>query len=88
MGWDDDYDDGYANGADGSCRVCGDDTAEEWHLYCESCYRAEMGWDEPTAEANGVPSPPAAYHGNEKLEVAWMNGFRAGWAAAADAEAA
>ena len=37
----------YANGADGSCQSCGEETAEPWHAYCPDCYRDAQGWDEP-----------------------------------------
>jgi hypothetical protein len=40
------YDGEYANGADGSCVECGAATDEPYHLYCASCYRVEMGWDD------------------------------------------
>jgi hypothetical protein len=36
----------YANGADGSCRSCGAETTEEWHLFCGPCFRVEQGWDD------------------------------------------
>src|SRR5262245_23087059 len=85
MGWDD-YDGEYANGADGTCQECGADTDEEWHAYCSACYAAQQGWrprldeddDQDDGMANGIPAP-SAYQADERLKVAWLNGFRAGW---------
>jgi hypothetical protein len=82
MGWDDeDYE--YANGADGSCQECGEDTDEPWHLLCRRCYAKEQGWttgDDDEAQDGVMPAP--AFPGDERWRVAYMKGYREGWAAA------
>ena len=47
----------YSNDADGSCCMCGAETAEEWHRYCPSCYAEENGWD--TERPAWRPDPDA-----------------------------
>jgi hypothetical protein len=47
-----DYEDfDYSNGADGSCKECGEDTAAPWHAYCGECYAKQQGWRRPDADA-------------------------------------
>ena len=41
----------YANGADGFCCECGDETEEEWHAYCAGCYAEQHRWRRPDADA-------------------------------------
>jgi hypothetical protein len=45
----------YSNGADGSCVECGDDTDEEWQLYCTACYFAEHQDDDETTTTTKAP---------------------------------
>lgn len=45
----------YSNGADGTCQECGEETAEEWHVYCADCYAREQGWSRPARPKPGTP---------------------------------
>lgn len=69
----------YANDADGTCQECGADTAEEYHALCGDCYAEQEGWTR-RREAHGLPVP--AFPADDRWRVAWMAGYRAGWAAA------
>ena len=52
----------YANGADGSCADCGEDTAESWHLYCPDCFAEQQGWRRPGRDGHdGVTVARTSY---------------------------
>lgn len=47
MSWEDA--DGLERG--GACNECGEPVEEEWHAYCQSCFREQQGWTRPNRDA-------------------------------------
>jgi hypothetical protein len=86
MGWDDDYEE-----PDGTCESCGidldddpDGDHDEHHRQCWACWRGDGAEGETPigVSRNGVPSPAPAFPGDERWKVAYLRGYREGWAAA------
>ena len=71
----DQYDGGYANGADGSCHNCGADTEEEHHALCTDCWREEQGY----GPRRSTPSPFAGDAPSRSMD--FQRGYRSGYIA-------
>jgi len=78
MGWDE-YEE-----PDGFCVDCGAETAEAHHRWCMPCYREQMRDD----DEEPAPMPSPAFPGDERWKIAYLRGYREGYAAGLAANAA